>query len=221
MATIWSNAGGSITSNPPDIAKAIRQIERAVKVGARKGAELSLYAIREQVQRGLQSNSLGLNPIKDSTRQTRLAGKTGGRFPARPRVTGTRPLWATGGTARAIKININNDVFIMGFDDGLKYTYNSREIGKTAKQQEDGYTIHGVYTKRMLAYMHILFKRKSKKDRNDLGGKVKVGMAYTRKVDARPAWEKVMQKMQPMVINTIAFHVVDQIKKTGLQVETS
>lgn len=221
MATIWNNAGGSINSNPPDIAKAIRQLERAIKAGARKGAELSLYAVREQLRRGLQTNSLGLNPIKDSTRLTRLAGKTGGNYPARPRMTGTRPLWASGDTAKAIKININNDVFIMGFDDGLKYTYSSGNVGKIADDQEKGFPIRGVYTKKMLAYLHILFKRKSKKDRNDLGGKVKIGMAYSRKVDPRPAWEKVSQKMQPMVLNTIEYHIIDQIKKTGLQVDIS
>lgn len=220
MSTTWKNAGGSISSNPPDLVRAIRQLERAIKRGAKKGAELSLYAIREQLQRGLHSNSLGLNPIKDSTRATRLAGKKDGIWPSRSRLTGTNPLWATGTTARTITIKMHNDAFIMGFEDGLTYSYNKASIGKTAEDQEKGYTIKGTYTRRMLAYLHIIFKKRGAYSRIPRGS-IRVGASFTRRVDPRPAWATIQERMAPTVLNTISYHIVKQIKQTGLEVEVS
>lgn len=220
MAIIWRNAGGSIESTPVNLNKALKQLERAIKAGAKKGAELSLYAVREQIQRGLQSNSLGLNPISASTRATRLAGKSDGIWPPRNRLTGTNPLWATGTTARKIQIKMHNDVFIMGFDEGVNFTYNKYSVGLAAKKQEEGYTIRGTYTRRMLAYLHILFKKRGPVGRlvSSRGG-IRVGAEYSRRVDPRPAWSIVWARMQPTVLNTVAYHIVKQIKQTGLVVE--
>lgn len=229
MTTTYRGPGGSVEVNPVNLPRAVQRVVDAVIKGAKKGGKQSLIDIREMIQNGIRDNSLGLNPLKDSTIAARRAGKDGGAWPERPRKMNARPLDYTGQTVKGIKVNINNDVMSLGFDESATISYSKVNMERAAYYQEYGFTIRGKYTKKMLAYLHVLFRkqfgerehgRKRWAQNNKLSTRgARVGMAYTRKVDPRPAWRKATIKAFPIVEINFRTAILNELKKTGLVIE--
>ncbi len=214
MARVYSGEGGTVDINPPDLARLINDIVKSVTIASKIAAKKSLLDIREIVQGGIRDNTLGLNPLKQSTLTARAMGKTAGNFPARNKYAGIAPLNASGQTLRGIKIN--SDMLSLGFDEDATITYTNGNMQKVAEKQESGFTIRGTYSKKMLAYLHILFKKQFGERAKNNSGAARLGVAYTRAVEPRPAWERATQRAVPRIENNFATAIIDELAKKGL-----
>ena len=224
MATIYSGPGGSVTMTPVNLPQAMRRLVQATIRGAVKGGKQSLKDIKVILQDGIKNNSLGLDPLADSTKIARANPP-----PGRPRKLGSIPLLYSAETVRGIKVLINGNSMALDFDPGATISYNRSNMSKVAYYHEYGFTIRGTYTKKQLAYLHILFRKqfgkKIEKERNFVrargwAGKGRegthIGVSYSRDVAARPAWERATQKALPIIEINFTTAIVKEIQKTGL-----
>lgn len=231
MATIYSGAGGSVKMTPGNLPRSVAKIVNAVVKGAQKGGKKSLNDIRKMIQDGVKNNTLGLNPLKDATIAARKAGKDAGITPGRPRKFGDAPLNYTGQTLKGIQVFINSDSMSLGFDEAATISYTNSNMKNVAAYHEYGFTIRGTYTKKMLAYLHVLFRKQfGEKEharkrfvqgRSDLStrGRAHVGVSYSRKVEPRPAWARATEKAFPIVELNFRTAILKAIEQTGLVIE--
>lgn len=215
MARVYTGSGGYVNVTPANLADLLNQIIPAVSVGAQLAAKQSLVDMRENIQGGIRDMSMGLKPLSPATLITRGEGKTSGNFPSRPSRNGIAPLLASGQTVKGIKIN--GSALSLEIDPSDSITYTRGNMSKVAEKHEDGFTIKGVYTKKMLAYLHILFKKQFGQKARILGqGHTRVGVAYSRTVDPRPAWEIGTKRSIPQITQNFTYFISDELKKKGL-----
>jgi hypothetical protein len=215
VARVYTGSGGYVDVQPVSLAKLLNQIIPATVKGANKAAKQSLFDLRDAVRTGIKGNTLGLDPLKPSTLAARAMGKPAGNFPARNKISSTNPLLASGQTLRGIRVDAA--ALDLGFDSSATISYTRGNMGKVAEKHEAGFTIRGVYTKKMLAYLAILFKKQFGKRARILGqGHAKVGVAFTRSVAPRPAWERATQKTIKKISNNFAMAIGMEFKNRGL-----
>ncbi len=221
MATIFKGPGGSVEMNPTNLPREIKRIVSAVVMGTKKASKQSLRDIKQSIQSGIRDNSLQLNPLKDSTLVARKFGKDTGATPSKPKKYGDKPLLYTGQTVKGIRVEINGDSYSLGFDDSATITYSNSNMGYVAYKQEYGFTITGTYTKKMLAYLHVMFsKQKVRRKKLGLTGSygARVGMSFTRRVDPRPAWGNATERVFPTIEMNYKTAIIDALQKRGLLV---
>jgi hypothetical protein len=218
MANSFNGPGGSVKFNPPSLNRLINRLVRTVVKASQKAAKQSLYDIRDTIRQGVKGNSLGLADLKPITL---LARKNPPDGSLKPRSTRKQPLYYSGETLKGIRVKVNGTAFSLGFDDGATISYNQKSMAYIAALQEGGFDIHGTYTAKQLAYLHILFRqdRRSQKAKSkDVAPTkgIKVDMDYTRHVVARPAWRIAEEKSLPQVADNFTTGITDAIKKLGL-----
>lgn len=211
-------SGGSVKINPPNLNKLVNRIVRTVVKASQKAAKQSLYDIRDNIRQGVKGNSLGLAELKPLTL---LARKNPPDGSSKPRTTRKQPLNYSGETLKGIRVKVNGMSFALGFDDGATISYNQKSMAYVAALQEGGFDIHGTYTAKQLAYLHILFRQddrsKKAKSKDTAPAKgIKVDVSYTRHVVARPAWKIAEAKSIPQVTDNFQTMIEDAIKKLGL-----
>jgi hypothetical protein len=199
MAVDYSGPGGQVI-NIKQVNAFLRQLNNLLVQGGKAALSEGVKKLEWQLKQGIRSNKYGVPAISQATELTRKAGKTAGLWPARPRHSGTTPLYASGAAVRAITHQIISEslarvwIPVIAYSPTQSYCF--------AGHQEKGYTIRGRYTQRMLNYLHVILnkggrprKDKALRERNKLGNKIltrttaKVGGTYSRRVIARPAWK--------------------------------
>lgn len=214
MANTYSGPGGNVNVNPPNLNRLLNRLVKAVVNASEKAGKQSLKDIKVVIQDGIKNNTLGLMPLKDSTILARKDPSAG-----RPRSYRKQPLMYSGETLKGIRVQVGGNSMSLGFDPGATISYNKQSMEYVASLQEHGFDIKGNYTKKQLAYLHILFrdgKRKSKDTRGDTSNKAKSGDGYTIKVEPRPAWYNATVKAIPIVEINFNVALYEAIKKIGL-----
>ncbi len=215
MARVYTGSGGYVDVQPGSLAKLLNQIIPATMKGANVAAKQSLYDLRDAVRTGIKQNNLGLDPLKPSTLAARKMGKPNGTFPARNKFSSTNPLLASGQTLRGIRVDAA--ALDLGFDSSATITYTRANMEKVAEKHEAGFTIRGVYTKKMLAYLAILYKNQFGKKARVFGqGHARVGVSYTRSVAPRPAWERATNKTIKKIGDNFVQAIGAEFKKRGI-----
>lgn len=218
MANDYKGPGGSVKTTPPGLNRMIRRVVSAVVRGSKKAGKQSLYDIRDTIQQGIKGNALGLQQLKPLTL---LARKNPPKGSNKPRSTRTQPLQYSGETMRGIRVKISGSSFTLGFDEDATISYNQKSMAYVAALQEGGFDIHGTYTAKQLAYLHILFRRdnrsqKAKSKDTKATENAKVDVSFSRHVPARPAWQIAEKKTLPKVADNFVTSITEAIQKLGL-----
>lgn len=218
-------SGGSITSTVRQPFFLIRRIVKGVVKGAEEGAKRSLYSIAGVYREGLKRGALELAPIKNSTFTTRVFGKRAGVYARRPKNAGTRPLFYTGHLAGGLVVKIAPPVYSLGFPEGAVEPYSKFSLSSLSAVQSRVHSIRGVYTRRQLAFLHWLMRKSggdASKERVDWARRhgnagVRVGTAYSRTVQARPALAQATMHSLPL----IRFHFETALRRAITSAVTS
>lgn len=215
MANNYAGPGGSVNITP-GLNRMINKLVKAVVKGAQKAGKQSLYDMRDTLRDGIKNNSMGLAPLRPGTL---LARKN--PTPTKPRSTRDQPLYYSGETLKGIKVKINNTSMVLGFDEGATIYYNKQSMAYVASLQESGFPIQGTYTKKQLAYLHMLFRKDSRTAKAKSADTTpikdaKVGLDYDRTVPARPAWKIAEAKTLPKVETNFVTCISEAIQKLGL-----
>lgn len=215
MANDYSGPGGSVKIKPPQLERLLNKLVKEVVSASQRAGKQSLKDLKVVIQDGIKNNSLGLLPLKDSTL---LSRKNPG--PTRPRSTRKQPLLYSGETMKGIRVKVNGDSMSLGFDEGATIYYNKQSMEYVASLQEHGFDILGKYTKKQLAYLHIIFRKGKNKSKDvinkDPSTKIKAGDPYTIKVEPRPAWYNATAKSLPIVLINFNVELAKAIQKLGL-----
>lgn len=221
MANDYSGPGGSVKIHPPNLNRLINKIVKAVVTGSQKAGKQSLKDIKVIIQDGIKNNSLGLLPLKESTILSRKNPSLGqAPLTGRPRSFRKQPLMYSGETIKGIRVKVNGNSMSLGFDEGATISYNKQSMEYVASLQEHGFNIKGSYTKKQLAYLHILFRNGKNKSKAVLSSnataKAKIGEPYVINVEPRPAWYNATAKAIPIVKINFDVALSEAIRKLGL-----
>lgn len=172
---------------------------RALDAGLKRCARVAAREVKSAYQHGRKA---GLPTIAKLTRAKRRLGKLKGTWPAVPPFGGgTKPLWRSGQLARAVdweKVNTYN--YIVGVAGGVPVAFNNpsgaRTLDQLAVMHETGWTRTFPVTKRMRAYLMILFGRST--GVKGAGGRMQTdegdeptGDTISTVIKARPLWQMV------------------------------
>lgn len=220
MPVIFSGPGGYVSVSTPNLPGKIRGLKTVIRKGAISAAREIAENYQDALSKGIRSGSLGLTPLTPDTIRTRVMGKTAGATPAKPSKRGTNPLNYTGVSVGAIRVKMRSTAVVeVSQPDNAFIGYSRTRMQDAAKYNEGGFNRRGRFTKKMLAYLHILFRKQRGKRMGPLPGAARVGAAYHSSVAKRPAWSIVREKIAPSVPGTVRSNVSDAIKKSGIKVD--
>lgn len=218
MPTVFSGPGGRITFSTPKLIDKIRGVGTIIRAGTAKGIKEIAETYKKDISSGIRSGSLGLAPLAPATIRARLSGKTAGLTPARPIKRGTVPLNYTGVSAKAIAVKMRSEiVYEVSQPDNARIGYSRASMRDVAGYQEKGFVRRGRFTKEMLAFLHILFRKQGGRTRPLAQGKARIGAAYTSNVPSRPAWKKAREKLQPRVPGIMRRNLIAAFNRAGLK----
>lgn len=227
---VISNVGITIKFSPNNFLKGLKKGSSIVrKINEATVKDLS-NQIRVRVREGVETDSLRLRDLSQDTIVTRRKGKLPGTTPARPRKHGEKPLFYTGQTVKNITVRFKTPVLAeVGGNPNARSSYSTgKSFAETSAFQERGFTRRFTFTKRMLAYLHILFRNNSGRGqraredasrRNRKGQPARVGVTYSKKVLPRPAYARAVIAVRRNVKPTFRKYFLKYFKEAGVNVK--
>jgi hypothetical protein len=226
VPTVFAHQGVTtkIIITPTDLIKQVQTLGKKHQHVVKR-LLVNIAKIGQQAYRvGVTTNAFNLKPLAESTLRSRIRGKlagTGG--PAKPRSRGGIPLRYSGQTVRAYRIRRQSSFHIvLGFTPGETIRYSPGASVKDIAENvhETGKSLRVRYTARMLAYMHILFRKTGQRGARageESAGRGKrprrVGVSVNRRIPARRALKHValaIQKRMPTELRNARKELRDQ-----------
>lgn len=192
-----SKRGHLVVMDPKDLDAQFHKlgaIARSVTVAALKAiAEFAMKTYRD----GIRQNSFGLEALSPTTLFARRVGKEPGKTPGRAPTGRKTPLYYSGTSMRNVRVARTGPLqFEVGIEPSITIAYTGRNARTNADFHERGGRARGKYTRRQLAFLHIVFSNRSsrgKRAREDAARRrrttARVGLNYTRRIPSRPAME--------------------------------
>jgi hypothetical protein len=217
--------GGRLVFTPPDLVKQLEDLPINLRKRAIRKGLLQLGKRQKQiVSTGLRSGTFAIASLAPSTILARQIGKKAGITPARPTSKSTYPLHYTGETARGITVSIVNDALVVVGPSFEPISYSGTAAIRAATYQELGFRQRGKFTRKSLAYLHILFRKddergaRAREDsaRGSKKNGARVGTGYTRNVPARPVWDLARRQVAGEAPAIMREHVRMALVAAGL-----
>jgi hypothetical protein len=204
---LQSRPGGIMTTDPLNLDKHVLKlgaIARSVLIKAMTNAMKDAEKIYKE---GVKGGSLNLKDLSPTTLRFRKRGKEkAGLSPARPKSGSTVPLFYTGFSHDSVRVKrIGPTSVELGMDPSRTIPYSGINVRGNAQIHERGAKPKGRYSRKQLAFLHIMFRRpgsRGRRAREDQSRAAKrparVGMGYSRKIPARPAFQRTRTRVRPM-----------------------
>jgi hypothetical protein len=227
MAVVFTGPGGRVTISPPGLIRKIATLPDTIRKVVVRKALLELGTRQKNlVATGLRSGSFALAKLAPTTILARQVGKKTGLTPARPKSRSINPLYYTGTTIAGVSVKIVGESLVVVGPSFDQIPYSGTPAILAATYQELGFRTRGKYSRKMLAYLHILFRKddergsRAKEDsaRKSKKGGARVGTGFSRNVPARPVWELSRQRVGKEAPAVFREHIKTALVASGLTV---
>lgn len=214
MGVVFAGPGGRVVMTPTNIPGRIKALPQRVRFGMRNAMGILAQRQKELIQTGIRSGTFAIPKPEPLTIRTRQAGKPSGLSPRKPKSGSDKALLYSGETTESIQITlVGETLVVVKLPTSQLISYSRGRMLAVANFQELGFTRRGRFSKEMLAYLHILFRKKEGRGRRSReegarrsrgSGVVRAGVSYADNVPARPVWDlsrRQVLKEAPPIFN--------------------